>query len=46
MNTYETTLRDGRIVTIMAENQYKAREKLMELYGARNVPYLPHLIPH
>jgi len=46
MITFETTLRDGRIVRIMANSSQEAREKLQELYGRRNVPYLPKIVAH
>lgn len=46
MKTFETTLRAGRVVKIMANSSTEAREKLQELYGRRNVPYLPKMIPH
>lgn len=46
MITFETTLRDGRVVRIMANNAYEAREKIMELYGRRSCPHLPKIVPH
>jgi hypothetical protein len=50
MKMFEATLRlpDGKEsrVRIMAEDAYKAHDLLKQLHGTRNVPYLPHMIPH
>jgi hypothetical protein len=46
MKTFETTLRDGRIVRIMANDAYEARKKIEELYGHRQCPTLPKIVPH
>jgi hypothetical protein len=46
LRLYETTLRNGQTVRIMATDHYEARKKLQELYGTREVSYLPKMIPH
>jgi hypothetical protein len=46
MKTFEATLRDGRIVRIMANDAYEARKKIEELYGHRQCPTLPKIVPH
>lgn len=45
LKMFETTLRDGRVVRISAPNAYDARLKLQELYGVREVLYVPKMIP-
>lgn len=44
LKTFETTLRDGRVVRISAPNAYDARLKLQELYGPREVQYIPKMV--
>lgn len=46
MKTFETTLTDGRVVRVMAEDAYKARQLIQSMYGFRSCPYLPKLVPH
>jgi len=46
MKTFETTLKDGRIIRIMANDAYEARKKIEELYGHRQCIVLPKIVPH
>lgn len=46
LKTFETTLSDGKVVRVMAEDQYKAREIMQQMYGRQNVPYLPKIVAH
>lgn len=46
LRMFETTLKNGETVRIMAEDQYQARQRLQELYGLREVIYLPRIVPH
>lgn len=46
LKTFEATLTNGQTVRVMAENQYKAREKIQEMYGFRSCPYLPKMVAH
>jgi len=50
LKMFEAVLRlpDGKESTarIMAEDAYRAHELLKQLHGARNIPYLPRMIPH
>jgi hypothetical protein len=46
LKTFEATLEDGRVVRVMAEDAYKARDLIRSLYGNRSCPYLPKIVPH
>ena len=42
---YETTTTDGRVVRIYAKDVTEAHQKLKELHGPRNVPFIPKMVP-
>jgi hypothetical protein len=46
MKTFEATLTDGRVVRVMAEDAYKARDLIRTMYGNRSCPYLPKMVAH
>ena len=37
LRIYETSLRNGKVVRLMASDQYQAKEKLEEAYGKEEV---------
>ena len=46
LKIYETTLKNGQVVRIMANDHYEAREKLQQVYGIREVVYVPKIVAH
>jgi hypothetical protein len=45
LKCFETTTRDGQIVRVYAKDVFEAHQKMKELYGPRNVPFIPKMIP-
>lgn len=45
LKCFEATTKDGQTVRIFAKDALDAHQKLKELYGPRNVPFLPRMIP-
>jgi hypothetical protein len=45
LKCFETTTRDGQIVRVYAKDVFDAHQKMKELYGPRNVPFIPKMIP-
>jgi len=45
LKCFETTTGDGQIVRVYAKDVFEAQQKMKELYGPRNVPFIPKMIP-
>ena len=45
LKCFETTTKDGQTVRIYAKDSLEAHHKMKELYGPRNVPFIPKMIP-
>jgi len=45
LKCYETTTSDGHVVRIYAKDVMEAHQKLKELHGPRNVPFIPKMVP-
>ena len=49
MPMFEATVRTSKGDTkerVWADNAQQAKKLLEERFGPRNVPYIPHMIPH
>ena len=45
LKCFETTTTDGKVVNVYAKDVFEAHQKLKELYGPRNVPFIPKIVP-
>jgi len=45
LKCFETTTTDGKVVQVYAKDVFEAHQKLKELYGPRNVPFIPKIVP-
>lgn len=45
LKCFETTTTSGQVVRVYAKDVFEAHLKLKELYGPRNVPFIPKIIP-
>jgi hypothetical protein len=45
LKCFETTTTSGQVVRIYAKDVFEAHQKLKELHGPRNVPFIPKMVP-
>ena len=45
LKCFETTTTSGQVVRIYAKDVFDAHQKLKELHGPRNVPFIPKMVP-
>jgi hypothetical protein len=45
LKCFETTTTSGQVVRVYAKDVFEAQQKLKELHGPRNVPFIPKMIP-
>jgi hypothetical protein len=45
LKCFETTTTSGQVVRVYAKDVLEAHQKLKELHGPRNVPFIPKIIP-
>jgi hypothetical protein len=45
LKCFETTTSSGQVVRVYAKDVFDAHQKLKELHGPRNVPFIPKIVP-
>jgi len=45
LRCFETTTTSGQVVRVYAKDVLDAHQKLKELHGPRNVPFIPKMVP-
>jgi len=45
LKCFETTTLNGKMVRVYAKDVEEAHQRLKEMYGPRNVPFLPKMVP-